>query len=85
MGTIIIIKLFIIRITYSRPITLITAFITATTAIIVIIAYIVAFSLGNANINIITVFISIITGARIVFIKIIFNTIINNGFIDYTN
>ena len=83
MNTTVIIRLIVIRITYSGSIALITTPITATATIIIITAYIIIFNFRNISINIIIVFISIVINTGVIFIKAIFNIIIDNDFIDY--
>ena len=74
----------IARITYSGPIILIITFTTFTITVTIIAVYTVTFSFRNAGINIIIVFVGVITSINVVFIEAVFNIIINNSFIDYT-
>ena len=79
----VIIRLIIIRIAYSGFITLVITFTTSIITITIIIIYTIAFNFKNTNINIIIVFINIIVSINVAFIKVIFNTIIDNSFINY--
>ena len=84
LSTTVIIKLIVTKIAYNGFITLIITFITSIITITIITAYIIALSLRNISINIITVLINIVINTNVVFIKAVFNTIINNNFINYT-
>ena len=85
LGIIIIIKLTVTKIAYSGPIILIIIFTFTIITIIIIIVYTVALNLRDTNINTIVIFVSVVTGTNVTLIEAILNTIINNGFIDYTD